>query len=152
MSTQPGARAYYIEQWSDEVVPCDCTLQGWAEWLSKPDIQWRRDAPANDGDRFTASVIRFGEDAMAVREGGDWRLFNSLVDVDFVAARFGKGMGWSGDDILSPDEPSVREWLEENPDQTEGTTVYFAIGFYEPEVTLVYHANPPRMTVEGLVG
>mgnify|MGYP001604638441 CR=1 FL=1 len=39
---------YYIEDYCDEVVPCDCTLEAWAEWLSKPEEGWRRDEAAKE--------------------------------------------------------------------------------------------------------
>ena len=41
---------YYITDYSDEIVPCDCRLQSWADWLSRPDENWDRAAPAVDGD------------------------------------------------------------------------------------------------------
>jgi hypothetical protein len=162
-TAEPTSRSYYIEQFNDEVLPCEPSLGGWAEWLSKPDPAYGRDAPAGDGERFKATVMQWGEDVMAVREGGEWRLFNTanasgLFDGDtptLIAARFGKGLGWSPENILdgSRGDDAIRDWLSEAGDMADDTE-YFAVGFTRPDTTLIYHGAvgdfPAYMTDEAL--
>lgn len=56
---------YYITDYSDEIVPCDCRLQSWADWLSRPDENWDRAAPAVDGETFRASSLTILGDVLA---------------------------------------------------------------------------------------
>lgn len=139
-------RRYYLDEWLDEVVPCDCTLEAWAEWLSKPDADWDRDAAANDGDTFPASVIRFEDDAIATKGPDGW-VFDREPAYDLLAVRFGQGLGWSPDNICD-DWDAVRELLSEGGD--EDGPEYIAIGINEPDVIVTYRMvdGKPTCTID----
>ncbi|HEX5213294.1 MAG TPA: hypothetical protein VFW22_16335 [Pseudolabrys sp.] len=156
---EPTHRSYYIDKFNDEVLPCEPTLEGWAEWLSNGAGADPEENDANpaiaDGERFTASCMRWGEDVMAVLEGGQWRLFNTAKGADFIAARFGKGLGWSPEHILDAEkgDEAILKFLNEDaaPFTNEGDTEYFALGFKEPNCVLEYHTHPPRLDVVAIV-
>lgn len=136
---------YYIDDYSDEHVPCDCTLAGWAEWLSKPDMEWRRRKAAQDGSRYQASVTRFEDDIIARRTaGGEWIFSRDPSQYDFLAIRWGPGLGWDPDNIIWGEDMAValREWFAENAGCCDDEE-FVATGMNEPNVTLVYHAGPP---------
>jgi hypothetical protein len=145
-------RSFYIDQYTDEVMPCEPTLDGWAAWLAggrdylddarDPDDDPAEGPPA-DGEGFTASAIRWLPDIVATFNGKDWAL-SAQPDVDdFIAARFYEGGGWSADDILSGD--TVLEHIEEAYGQTfnRDDRLFFARGINENGWRITYHAGPP---------
>jgi hypothetical protein len=141
---------YYIDDYSDEVVPCDCTLDGWSNWLSKPDPDWNRDAAARPGDRFAASVMRLEEDVIATFVDGEWGLDRDPSHADFLAIRFGPGLGWSADDIVSGRDKraALIEALSNLGGTPEpGDKINVAVGVDQPGVILVY-GGPGGMSVE----
>lgn len=144
-----SALLYYIDDYSDEIVPCDCTLQGWADWLSKPDINWRRDSPAADGATFKCGVLRMEEDIVATRNAdGTWSFSRDVENAALLAVRFGKGLGWDAAAICFGMD-GVRDYLSEDDDATEAVE-YIAVGVDEPSVMVRFHAAGPRLTVEPL--
>lgn len=138
--------SYYLDPWNDEVLPCDTTLEGWAEWLSKPAEDWNRPEPARDGETFTASVVAWGDDIVATRrEGGEWTFNRPLpADASILAVRFGEGLGWDYDSVAH-DETGLRQVLGEVGGTEVGDTELIAIGVDQPQVALVYRADPPRL-------
>ena len=142
-----GERSYYLDEFTDEIMPCMPTLAAWADWLSRPDPEWRPDAAAADGTRYAATVLRWEEDVVVRRDGDGWAFSRDVPDAALVAVRFGQGLGWDseniiggriGDDITT----SLRSWLKENDEYLEDVE-YVAIGMAEPDVVLVYRAGPP---------
>lgn len=141
---------YYIEDYSDEIVPCDCTLEGWAAWLAKPEEGWGRDEAAADGDRFKAYVTSFGDDIVLSTDADGKPVLSYRPErANFFALRWGAGLGWDADNIIGDSLDMLEDWLTENPDDWSDDD-RIAVGFDEPEVMLVYHADGPRMTVEAL--
>lgn len=53
---EPIDTYYYVDDYTDEVLPCDARLDAWAEWLSKPDDDWNHQVPA-DGEVFAVSTL-----------------------------------------------------------------------------------------------
>jgi hypothetical protein len=146
-------RAYYLTKFADEILPCDPTLEAWADWLSRPDEEWGCETAAKDGDTFEASVIRFEPDIIATRDGDQWSLSRSVGDSDFLAVRFGEGFGWSSDNIVYGDDmdAALIEWLTDAGDTCDEVE-YVAVGVTEPRVRLRYVAGEcPVLHVEGLV-
>lgn len=135
---------YYIDDYSDEFVPCDCTLEGWAKWLSEPDEGWGRDEAAKEGDQFRASVMRLDEDIIATRSGDSFDFSRPVPEDAFLAIRWGPGLGWDPDNICG-NEAELLERLREDGEDEEN----IAVGFNEPEVLLTYHdaGGSPRLTV-----
>jgi hypothetical protein len=147
----------WLDDFVDEVVPCDCTLQGWADWLSKPDLQWNREAPAQDGAVFKAAVLELGEDIIATPSDDEpwgWALSREPGDDEFVAVRHGPGLGWDAEAIIERSvefygedlrftnsmADAVRAWLDEN--ECEGPEV-LAVGRQSSGWSVHYHAGPP---------
>lgn len=142
---KPSERAYYLTDYSDEIVPCDCTLQGWANWLSKPDPDWQRSEPAVDGDRFSATVLRFCDDIIATHGAHGWTFSREPDPADFMAVRYGEGLGWSADMLVEP--KGLAEWFAENGTYCDDVE-YIAVATNEPPMMVTYHANPPRCIAE----
>lgn len=140
--------SYYLDPWNDEVIPCDTTLEGWAEWLSKPAENWNRPEPARDGERFTASVVSWDVDIVATRrEGGEWTFNREIpAHASILAVRFGEGLGWDYDSVAH-DEAGLRQVLGEIGGTEVGDTELIAVGVDQPQVTLVYRAAPPLLEV-----
>ena len=148
--TQAGDRSYYIDDYADEIMPCDSTLEAWADWLSKPDADWSRDEPTADGSSFQVSILRWGADIVATRaQDGTWSFDRDEPDATFHALRFGPGAGWDADAIVDGLN-GVREHFAEYPD-SYGPIEYIAVGFDEPQVRYVYRSDPPRLVIEGTV-
>ncbi|WP_010184759.1 hypothetical protein [Sphingomonas sp. PAMC 26605] len=139
---------YYLEDYSDEIIPCDPTLDSWAKWLSKPDHEWHRPQSAADGASFKASVLRMSAtDLVATRTDDGWA-FDRDITPDFIAVRWGRGMGWDADSIVG-DMDELRTWLDENSDG-DNRVENIAFGWNEPDVLVIFHADGPRCTVESV--
>lgn len=132
--------AYYLVEFSDEVMPCGTRLEDWACWLSKPDDDWNRPEPATDGDKFTAYVYEFHQ-VSAVREGGTWVLKpDAPAGTEFMAIRYGDSMGWCADDVAS-DLDDLRELLDGQPSIHPDGAYFIACGIPRPRVTLTYNSG-----------
>jgi len=143
-------RAYYLSQYADEVLPCDPTLDGWAAWLSQPDPAWGRDMAAVEGDHFDASVMRFAPDIIATKTADGWVLSRAPTDVDFLAVRFGPGLGWSPEDIVWGED--MAQALRDHLAECGGDEEYIAVGIKEPTVLLTFPPGPPpRLDIAGTV-
>lgn len=145
-TVRSGERMFYISEHSDEMLPCVPTLEGWAEWLSKPDEQWQHEIPA-DGENFEAYAILFHDDIIARKVDGDWTFSAIPGDEAFVAVRFAKGLGWQADNIIGcwdgeTMEQALRTWFAEN-DADRETEEYIAFGTNESGWRLTYRAGPP---------
>ena len=154
-------RSYYLDDFLDESVPCELTLEGWAAWLSKPDPDWEHEVPKH-GEVFTGSAIAWSEDIVATRADGTWSLSREPAERDFVAVRFGKGLGWSGENIVTADmairdgkyvptetmaEALVR-WFREYDDCCDDVE-YVAVGQNEDGWRFTYHSAPqPHLVAE----
>ncbi|MDZ7893858.1 MAG: hypothetical protein U5M50_02180 [Sphingobium sp.] len=155
-------RSFYIDAFSDEVMPCDATLTGWAGWLSKPARDWGRRRAARDGETFTASAIAWEEDIVATRTNGRWSFSRDPQDGQFLAIRFGRGLGYSSEHIVQPDgEPTSDGWRD--LETLKGALIrmlvsddidcedieYIACGRSEDGWRITFHAGTPaRCTAE----
>jgi len=145
-------RLYYLEDYSDECLPCDASLDAWAAWLAKPDPDWNRSEPAKDDAQFRASVTRFEQDIVATRGPDGWSFSRNPAGIDFLAVRFGEDLGWAPPNIIEgPDmEQALRDWFAENGKFCEDRE-FIAVGYDEPDVVVTYHAGPPpRLSVTPL--
>lgn len=146
--------SFYLDDFTDELMPCGTSLSEWATWLSKPDEDWHRDAAAKDGEHFKSSVTRWQQDIIARRDAaGAWSFSAPIpVGATTVAVRFGQGLGWDPDNIIWGEDmqAALASWFAEN-EQFCDDEEFIAIGMPEPEVMLVYRSDPPRLLVEGPV-
>ncbi len=158
-TAQAGTRSYYLDNWADECVPCDTTLEAWATWLSKGgDAQWPCDDPPADGDVLEASAILWSEDIIARCVNGEWVLSRPLAEgEDFAAIRYAEGIGWSSDNIVMEGFSNVAGFLDEGEtleqaiircliesDEHCDDVEHIAVGKNE-SMKLVYRANPARL-------
>ena len=138
---ESGTRSFYIDDYSDESVPCDCSLEGWAEWLSKPDECWEHDC-ASDGGSFAGSALLWLPDVLATFDGEAWSLSRE-PDGDFLALRFAPGSGWDGDSICNGRDNLIEVLGENAPDAVAGQVENVACGIHENGWRFTFRAGPP---------
>lgn len=158
MAQDAGTRSYFLDDYLDEVAPCASTLDGWAQWLSKPDESWEHDIPA-DGAVFTGSAILWQDDIVATRVSGSWSLSREPAGEDFVAVRYAAGAGWSADNIIYPGcafasgpgsdivptqtmAEALLVWLADSDDCCDDVE-YVAVGTQENGWVFTYSGGPP---------
>jgi hypothetical protein len=156
-------RSFYITDFTDEVMPCEATLEGWAEWLATPDGDdeddgYFRHGPISDGQSFAASAIAWKPDIVATRNADGWTLSRDPEETDFIAVRYGEGTGWSADNIPTPElgnDPATGEytwlgtardhllkWLADN-DEFCDDVEFVACGVNEDSWRLTFHVGAP---------
>lgn len=108
-----GQRLYWLDDFADEVVPCDCTLEGWAEWIAAadPDDGWWRSRPATDGEVFKAESATRTNHTVTLADGV--MLFTPALpdDWDALALCYHEGRGWHAENFAE-DMQSFREIVE----------------------------------------
>ena len=144
MTTLPIQTLYYINEYTDEVVPCDCTLEGWAKWLSAADYEWNREEPAKDGELFKASTIQVLGDVRVEFIDGKWIAVETIPDGTemFWRRHFKGGAGWDAEfaaDTIADATDCIYD--DEGP-------LWFACTKDGPKVVLTYRADGPRFEVE----
>ena len=88
---------WYIEQYTDETMPCAPTLEAWAQWLAAPDKDWGRDTPASEGDTFKAYTFLRHDDVVAqLTPDGLVLTPEPHPGADFFAVAFAGG-GWDAE-------------------------------------------------------
>lgn len=154
--TTPGTRSYFLEDFSDETVPCEPTLEGWAKWLAEPDLEdfcWqeRAEYPIN-GSTYQASAILWSEDIIARKHEGRWALSRPIAEGEnFFAIRWGPGHGWDADSIIclgedgNRDAALVAELAEilGDDDQISDGEEHIAVGRNENGWRVTFHEGPP---------
>lgn len=142
------AQLIYLDDYSDEICPCQPTLAGWAEWLSQPDEGWGREEAAKDGERFAAGTLEMETDIIAKRDADTNWYFDreAPAGADFFAIRHGAGAGWDADSICGSLDDII-DPLDEYADSTSAE-VHIAVGRYVDGLTVIYHAGePPRCSL-----
>lgn len=172
---QAGSRSYYLTEFTDEVMPCVPSLEGWARYLAgngQPEHALAEDYEENDrdtrfphkgGETYQAFATLWQEDIVATRQADSaWQFSRPLGSECFAAVRYHQGLGWSADSIITPAfrfDPETREY---GPCQTmeqallahlaEHTgdcadTEYVAVGTTEEGWLITFHAgSSPRCT------
>jgi hypothetical protein len=152
-----GEILYYLEDFSDEVMPCAPRLDAWAAWLDKPSAVvradgWTRDDIA-DGAMFRAYTMEVLEDINATRGDDGWT-FDRDPDpsADFFALRYDGVGGWDIETATS----SLSDFCEQatQDEYTEvGETIPIAVGRASQSVLIKFARGPegPVCTVEGPV-
>lgn len=139
----PASTLYYINDFTDEIVPCDCTLDGWAKWLSAPDEEWNRDEAAEDGATFKASTIHVLGDVRVEFIDGAWTAVEPVPEGTemFWLRHHQGGSGWNPD--------FAAETITDATDQLDAddSPVWFACTKDGPSVLLTYRADGPRLDV-----
>lgn len=154
---EPIDTYYYVDEHTDEVLPCSARLAAWAEWLSKPDEDWPHDIP-KDGETFGVSTllvlgnveVSWSEDGIVVPELPE--------GTDQVFVRYDdETSGWDAEAstafALNASEEVKRKdvrglvdgfWL-----QGPGDTAWIACVADGPRLLATYRAGPPPSLAVG---
>lgn len=93
---------FYLEDFHDEVMPCDCSLDGWAQWLSEPSEEWNRPEGAKDGDTFDAERAEITYHEVSRLDDGALKFDPPLpAKFDILAPAYCEGGGWDPDMICN---------------------------------------------------
>jgi len=116
-------RCLYLNDFVDEIMPCDPTPEGWATWLSEPDPDWDRleatpTATEFDGHEVTYRYISY------ILRGTAIHWYEPLPESWSTAApAFGHGLGWNPDDIAI-DMEELRAAILDGDDGTPGVAAF----------------------------
>lgn len=91
---------YYLDEFTDEVIPCAPTLEAWAEWLSKPDPNWSdRLAATADGATFKVSTLEVLGDIRVEHNGEAWAAVTPIPagTEAFFLRHFEGSPGWDAE-------------------------------------------------------
>lgn len=137
----------YLDDFSDEVMPCAPTLEAWAAWLAAPDPAWMRDVAAEDGATFRASTCDVLGDVRADLVEGEWRLASPPPEgTDEFFLRWHEGStGWDADFSGN----TVQDALDCY--ETDAGPVWLACVGNGPDVVVRYEAEGPRCVIVGPV-
>ena len=152
-------RSIYLDDYTCEMQPCEPTLEGYAAFLSGGgNSGWPvPDVPEN-GQTFTGSALAWKPDIIATRLGGKWSLSRNPGEDDFVAVRFGEGLGWSPDNIIYEEMGMVEgeytqtetmtealmRWFEENDEHCDDTE-FVAVAESQDGLLFEYRSEPARL-------
>lgn len=157
------ATYYYLDDWTDEVMPCQPTLESWADWLSKPDQEWQREAAETPGSLLNGSTLIVVADLPFCIEEGVVSLPTIPTDGEEVFLRHGgPDTGWDADahtyrgaeDDSSDDgfRRDVLKMLRENVCDGDGDG-YLAVVRKGPDFVARFDvtSDGPKLTIEGTV-
>jgi hypothetical protein len=137
---------YYLDHWTDEVIPCAPTLEAWAAWLDKPDPDWfDRELAAAPGDEYDGMTLEVLGDVRAEWQDGEFVAVEPVPDGTslFFMRHSEGGSGWdaeqSGETIKD-----AADGLEEG----DGP-LWFACVREGPSIRLRFDRTPegPTLTV-----
>ncbi|MAY63960.1 MAG: hypothetical protein CML29_17290 [Rhizobiales bacterium] len=133
---------YYLTDYSDEIVPCAATPEGWAEWLSKPAPDWRRAVAAEIGQTFDAASLEIFAWGYAFREpDGGITVTGEPHLYQFTAIVDGDGsVVWDFEDIISSLNDAM---LGERVDDCDGCWIAFG---REQRLIATYHGPDKPVT------
>ncbi|KGF71180.1 hypothetical protein LL06_00890 [Hoeflea sp. BAL378] len=143
----------YLDDFADEIVPCDPDLDSWARWLARGgDEGWPVEVPA-DGTTFSASTLELTCWREYTRgEDGAWSPPAGEPEHDFAAIVDGEGCeNWFVEDILSGTRVSegIHDWMQNESDPDGGyDSVWVVFGNHnKTPLVATYHADGPRLTL-----
>lgn len=143
---------YYLTDYSDEINPCEPTLEGWANWLAAGDPDWGPGLePAKDGDTFDCATLTiFAWQKYLTNSEGDWTPQGPVPEHDFAAiVADDQAIGWGPDEILwqSNVEEGLAEYSQLTSEDEGEAWVCFGRENKTPLVA-TFHADGPTVTVE----
>ena len=136
---------YYLTEYTDETVPCDCTLQGWADWLNAPSEDWNRDSGALNDEEFDAFTIEVLGDVRAEWQNGKWEAVEAIPEgtASFFLRHCQGGDGW--------DAEFAADTIEDASDciHAEDGPLWFACTRNGPSIRVRFNrtADGPRLTI-----
>ncbi len=129
---------FYLDDYADEIVPHEPTLEGCAQFLRHGKTQKDRDEGGwtipdgplvEDGATVSISSLVMVADRSLVKTVDGYAITPPIPEgFDFIAPRHGPGLGWSADEILEED---TEPWYEGH--QPAGTILQQLVYQYEAE-------------------
>lgn len=136
---------YYLDAYTDEVIPCAPTLETWADWLSKPAEDWScRVEATEDGATFKVSTLELLGDIRVEHDGQEWVAVTPIPQGanGFYRRHFEGSTGWDADyssDNLKDATDCIE--LDEGP-------LFYACTQDGPNYVATYRAEPPHLVLE----
>jgi hypothetical protein len=108
---------YYLDDFTDEVMPCAPTLEAWAEWLSRPDEEYGRADPVADGSVFAGSTLVVLGEVCAQLVDGAWQAQGPIPEGtdQFFLRHFGGSPGWNAEFAGETIEDALDCYDDEGP-------------------------------------
>lgn len=136
---EPIDTYYYVDDYVDEVLPCDARLDAWAEWLSKPDEDWPHDI-ARDGEVFAVTTMLVIANLTVRRINGEIDLPDIPDGGEFAYLRHGDAStGWDADLCAA--------WTKGNASEARAEVLNLISGWLtsdEEDLCLAITADGPR--------
>lgn len=135
---------YYLEDYTDEVIPCAPTLEGWAEWLSKPAPDWSRAQAAQDGATFRVFTLEVLGDIRVEHDGKAWVAAEPVPEGTngFYRRYFEGSPGWDAE-FAANDLLNATDCI----DADEGP-LFYACTKDGPTYIATFRADGPRLDLE----
>lgn len=140
---------FYIDDWTDEVLPCIPTLEAWAAWLAD-DIsdEWGREGSIADGAEFNVSRLT-DLGTIAVKKDADGKWWPGMdvpegTSLFFAREHLADG-GWDADFSGSTIDDALTDY---DADETEA---YLACVREEAHIRVRFEVAGPRLVVIGEV-
>lgn len=138
-----NAEFLYLDDYTDESLPCVPSLEGWATWLSTPSPEWSRAEAAKAGDEFAASSLVILGDVKADLIDGKWVLATPApegTEIYFLRP-FEGSTGWDAEHSANTVEDALGCMFDDE------TTVWLAC-VKEGDIQRVrYLTDPPRCEI-----
>jgi hypothetical protein len=132
-----SATLYYLDDFTDEVMPCKPTLKAWAAWLSEPDPDWPHEIPT-DGKVFKASTLQVLGDVRADHDGERW-VFTPEIPAgadSFYLRHYEGSEGWDAECSGADPQTVLEECAKDE-------SAFLACCRSGPRVIAIYQAGPP---------
>ena len=140
---------FYIDDWTDEVLPCIPTLDGWAAWLAENVTDdWGREGPIADGTEFNVSRLT-DLGTIALRKNADGKWWPGMdapegTNLYFLRTHMNED-GWDA----NFSGPTIDDALTDLDD--DDSEAYLACVREEADVRVRFEAAAPRLVVIGEV-
>jgi len=137
---------YFVSEYTDEILPCVPTLEGWAAWLAE-DVtdSWGRTGPIADGTEFAVSRLTdLGTIDLSKDADGKWQpMLNAVPEGTnlFFAREHMADTGWDADFSGDTIENALTDWPEDE--------AFLACVREEPDALYRFEAAGPRLVLVG---
>lgn len=147
--SDPRRINYYLSDYTDEVMPCDGSLQGWADWLAEPRPDDGKPEATPGGTVFDGYSIEVLGDVRVEWRDGAWEAFETIPDGTeaFFMRHYEGCQGWDPDFSANTIRDAC-DGLEE-----DDSPLWFACTRDGPASKFLFSVTPegPRLTVLGAI-
>lgn len=145
---------YYIDDYTDEWMPCAPTLGAWAAWLAKSaadaEKDWSGRGDIAHGAVFKTTVMRRVENITATKGADGWT-WSREPEADATFFAWSTGRGWDAE-TATDTLKGFLECQDEFTDPAIGDELDIAVCCDMPSVQVTFEREPVvRCVVTGLV-